>query len=257
MQYTAGGSGCSLSPAQQRAGLGTAGRFVLPFALVVGSLALSSFLQDFVIYARHGGYPTRENWIQDTVWLLEVTSEKSFYTWASSSLIFLNAVVLLLIATHTRTTRLAWSALCILFFFLSMDEALSFHERLDDVVHHFGPTSGAFHYAWVIPGMAFCVVVGLAFSPFLWSLPRRTMILFVVAGGVFVSGAIGFEMLGSRSEDLTGIYTMTYQMLANVEETLEGVGMLIFLYALVDYGIGAGLLANAHARPRMDRAGRT
>ena len=124
------------------------------------ALALTSTLQDVVIYLAHGGVVSREQWVDGTIYLFEVMSEKSIYSWASSCLIFLNAMV-------------------------------------------------------------------LGFRPFLRSLPRRSAVLIVLAGAIFVTGALGFEMLESRSAEVSGIYTMTYQMLVDVEETLEGVGILV------------------------------
>ncbi|WP_157505751.1 hypothetical protein [Geminicoccus roseus] len=223
--------------------LGPAGLVVAPVAAALAALLLLSVLQDLLLYATHGGVLTPEQWQAGTRWLLEVNSERSFYTWVSSSLIFLNAVLLFVIALRAPGRFWSWGLLSFGFVLLSMDEAMAFHERLGSLLGQYVETGGIFHFAWVIPGLLICIAAGLAFIPLLRSLPRPTMLLFVLSGAAYVGGALGMEMLGSRHAEQHGTYTMTYQMMANLEEGLEGLGMLLFLYALVRHALAQRILA--------------
>jgi len=98
----------------------------------------------------------------------------------------------------------------------------------------------------VVPGAIFVLVVLLAYARFLLHLPKRTLILFLVAGGVFVVGAIGVEMLGSRLEfdvvqskgkfmNASVNTQVMYVVAVAIEELLEMLGIVIFVYALLSY----------------------
>lgn len=58
-------------------------------------------------------------------------------------------------------------------------------------------TGGVFYFAWVIPGAAFVCLFALAYLGFLLAMPRPIAMTMVLAGIIYVSGAIGAEMVGS------------------------------------------------------------
>jgi hypothetical protein len=130
---------------------------------------------------------------------------------------------------------LLWYFMSFVFLFLAFDEFASIHEQLVTWVGDALDTSGIFYYTWVIPcGIAVAAFVALYFR-FLLRLPRRTMALFVVSGLIFVTGAIGFEMLGGLIADGGGQDGTWYGAVSTVEETLEMLGIALFIYALLDY----------------------
>ncbi len=79
------------------------------------------------------------------------------------------------------------------------------------------------------------MVVGLAYSKFVWELPKDTRLRFITAGVIFLVGALGIEMLGAREADLHGYSTVTYCLLFTVEEMLEMLGIILFIYALLTH----------------------
>lgn len=179
-------------------------------------------------------------------------AELNLPTWFASSIILLNGLLLLWIARATALQRRRgaryWGALGVIFVLLSADEAASFHELLSPVfagtMMHLGeqvggifvPLSGkAELYAWVIPGVVATFVVGLVFLRFLRLLPARTRLLFIASGAVFLTGALGLEIAGGRYSGLYGADTVTFVVIMTLEETLEKVGMSMFLYALLCY----------------------
>lgn len=128
-----------------------------------------------------------------------------------------------------------WYLLAIVFVFLALDESIELHERLIEPTRAVINAQGVFYYAWIILyGVAFAVL-SAAYLRFLLRLPRFTAILFVSAGSVFVSGAIGFEMLGGYVIQKSGSATVSYVVLQTFEEVLEMAGIILFIYALVDY----------------------
>ena len=49
------------------------------------------------------------------------------------------------------------------------------------------------------------------------------------------AGALGIEMFGAREADLHGYYTVTYCVLYSLEEMLEMLGIILFIYALLSH----------------------
>jgi hypothetical protein len=140
-------------------------------------------------------------------------------------------------ARQDRWTR-RWGFLALAFLYLSLDESVSVHEQLNGLGHWF--KNSIIHDLWVVPALLAVGVFGLAYLKFLRALPSRTRVLFVVAGGVYVFGAAGMEIISGHYLDLhqaslVGGENFTYKMLDTVEETLEMLGVLIFLYAQLDY----------------------
>ena len=96
-------------------------------------------------------------------------------------------------------------------------------------------TSGIFHFAWIIPGAGFAIAVALYFRGFLFSLEARTRNLIIASGAIFVSGAIGVEMLEGIIVPTLGVGSIDYTAAEMLEEGLEMCGVVLVLYALTDY----------------------
>jgi hypothetical protein len=138
-------------------------------------------------------------------------------------------------AAHVRS----WKILAGIFLYLSMDELNSFHEILIEPLRRRFGLSGMFYYAWVLPAMALVLLFVFAFLKFLWQLNRTTRLQFIASGTIFVVGAVGFEMLGAPVSERVGgaaeLFDPLYQLLMTTEESLEMVGIVCFIYALLSY----------------------
>jgi hypothetical protein len=181
-----------------------------------------------------------KNKLMESLWkLFHLNYEGNLPSWYSSmSLLFCAALLSIIAATkHIARNRYAlhWKGLAIIFLALSIDEAVGFHERLTVPTRAVLNTGGLLHYAWVIPGAIFALGCGLAFLGLLMSLPAKTRYLFVLAGVVFVGGAIGMELLGGYIDNLYGSNNLLFSMQVVIEETLEMLGIWIFIYALLSY----------------------
>jgi hypothetical protein len=128
-----------------------------------------------------------------------------------------------------------WAVLAGLFIFLSVDEGLAIHEGLTRPLRSALNTGGYLFYAWVIPYALGLVVLGLVYFKFFASLPRKTLILFGIAFLIFVSGAIGMELLGGPIDWQYGRDSPPYALVSTIEEVLEMSGVVIFIYALLAY----------------------
>ena len=169
--------------------------------------------------------------------VFDLGNENNVAAWFSSALLLTAAALLALIWATRRPgePRRAWLALALLFVLLSADETAAMHERLIEPLQRGLDTGGtAFHYAWVIPGIAFVVVVAALCLPFLRRLPPVTRNGFLLGGALFVAGAIGLEMaMGVLLEEvgqgfLTGVTALG-------EETLELLGVTVFIATLLHH----------------------
>ena len=167
----------------------------------------------------------------------DLDQENNVPTWFSTICLFLCALALSAIALleWRRRAPLAryWFALSGTFVLLSLDEAASFHEMLVKPVRSLLHSGGVFYYASVIPLGLFVIVFALIFSDFLRRLPPETRRNFLIAGAVYVSGALGMEMAGGNYLSVHQRPDFTYAMMAIVEESLEMFGAILFLRGLL------------------------
>lgn len=173
--------------------------------------------------------------------LFYVAKEKNIPTLYSMFLLFSAASLLALIAVDEkrRGTRdvSKWAVLAAGFLYMTVDEGLRLHEMLIAPVRALlgGTNLGVFYYAWVIPGTAVVLVLGVFFLGFLRRLPARTRVAFITAATLFVGGAIGVELFEGRYSELYGSRNLTFSMYAAVEEGLEMAGVILFIHALLQY----------------------
>jgi hypothetical protein len=174
--------------------------------------------------------------VPDKIWLLDIDSEESIFTWLSSIVLFVDAMLLFLVASdrHYRHLPFAthWYVLAIGFVGLSFDESVSLHEKLSSVLNRALDTSGAFAFAWVIPALIFCGLLFLFYIPFLRELPARIGGALFLAGLLYVGGAVGVEMLGGSLYEHLPLDSLPYRMATSIEETMEISGALLLAFVV-------------------------
>jgi len=168
--------------------------------------------------------------------------EDSLPTYYSAILLLTAAFILSLIAVLKKKEKdsftIHWAVLAIIFLGLSIDEAVSFHELLIEPLRQKFELTGYLRFSWVIAGGLFVVVFGIAYLKFFLALPPQMKVLFFVSGAIYVLGVIGFEMIGgSIYQGSTGVRdtSLPYMVVMTIEETLEIVGMSLFIYTLLQY----------------------
>jgi hypothetical protein len=168
-----------------------------------------------------------------------VDLEANVPAWFSSVLLGMAAALLTVIACiklqQWAPYALHWGALAILFLALSADEIAGFHELPIDPMRRAFNTRGLLYYGWVVPGALFVLGVGAAMIGFLRHLPRDTRRRMMLAGCVYVGGALGVEMLSGAQADAAGEENFTYALIVTLEEALEMLGIVLFLYAIIDH----------------------
>ncbi|WP_298861499.1 hypothetical protein [uncultured Gimesia sp.] len=201
--------------------------------LIVGVLLSLSLCSQLVKYG------TGHDTVFGLIPLLYVDYEGNLPTWYSSIALLMASVVLCLIALSKRVQKdrytFHWFFLSGLFFLLSMDEVASIHECAIEPMRKLIDAQGVLHYAWVIPGGIFVLMVAGFMLRFLISLPARTRNLFLLAGAVFVGGAIGVEMISAFHAFSHGEKNLQYSLIITLEEAMEMLGVIILIHASLEY----------------------
>lgn len=203
------------------------------FAGIVLLLALAHLAAQFSIYVL--GYDNLFGLIP----LFSLNAEENIPALYSSLALVFCALLLALIAWATKRSGRPyfrhWAGLSAIFLFLGMDESLSFHESSTVPLRKALDTSGALFYAWIIPYGLFLAVLLAVYARFLLRLPGETRRAFLLAAGLYVSGAMLFEIPGGIYDEAFGRHTPLYSAISTLEELLEMGGIVVFIRALAAY----------------------
>jgi hypothetical protein len=178
--------------------------------------------------------------VDSFVRLFDLAGEANIAAWYASSTLLICAALLATIAIAKRMNDddgyvFHWTVLSLIFLYLSVDEAAILHEMAIKPLRSLLNTSGLFYYAWIIPGFIAVLVFVLAYVRFLTHLPKKTRLLFIAAGALYVAGAIGFEAVSGLFVDSDGTRNITWELIATIEELFEMLGIVLFIYTLLDY----------------------
>ncbi len=176
---------------------------------------------------------------ESVVRLTWLDGEGNIPAWYSASLFLLCSFLLAAIAFAQRQHHggqvVRWLVLSLIFLFLSLDETAQLHELSIQPLRDFFGATGFLHYAWIIPAGICVALFVLGYLSFLAKLPPRTRWLFLMAGALFVGGALGVEAFSGKHASLHGEQNLTYHLIITIEELLEMAGLVVFIYALLDY----------------------
>ena len=120
-----------------------------------------------------------------------------------------------------------------IFVAMSIDELVSFHEVSVKPLRSALELSGIFYYSWVLIAAPLVVILGLYLIPFLLRLPSKIALRFVVAGAIFVAGALGTELICGYLASNGGLETVEYKFTAALQECMEVAGITLFVIALL------------------------
>ena len=197
------------------------------------------------------------------VQLFDVCDETNLPT-AFSSLLLLSAAGVLGVVTwrafqSQRGDAILWLGMALAFVFLSFDEAAGLHERWSFFLRHTLGADGLLLNAWVIPYALLVGIAGLVYLRFILRLPADTRWRFIFAGSVFVSAALGLEIVESLYETaVEGELDARYAAICGAEEIMEMSGVALFIDALLRHlfvheGIaGLTLVATTNREKRTD-----
>jgi len=128
-----------------------------------------------------------------------------------------------------------WKILSFIFLYLCLDEIGQLHEDLIFPMQKLLKATGFFYFTWIVPFGFLVVIFALYYSKFLFHLPVSTKKMFVAAFAIYVGGAIGMEMPGGYLASTMGIKSVPYLIVMTIEESLEMLGIVVFIHALISY----------------------
>lgn len=196
------------------------------------------------LVAQYGLLYHNEGAMREVIRLFNVSAEANVPSWFNASLLLIDGLLLglILLARRDAVTSFAghWGVLAAGFAYLSLDEAAAVHENLNGPMVQltrwlgFAP-GGLLTFAWPIAAIAGLGIVAWWFGPFLRHLPRGVRRSFLVAGGIYLSGAVVMEVVGGYMFDTHGYYSKGFAIASSIEELLEMTGLILFADALMRY----------------------
>jgi hypothetical protein len=173
--------------------------------------------------------------------LFDFESDSNITTWYSSVTLFISSLLLTSIAIAKKNAQDSytrhWQILAVIFAFLSLDEVALLHERAGQVLDVLSPVEfdGWLYFQWVLIGIPVTLIIVFTYLKFLAHLPTKTKNLFILAGALYIGGALGLEIVAGHQESLDVYNQFLYKLFTTIEELWEKLGVLVFIYALLTY----------------------
>lgn len=209
-------------------------------ALILGLIAFGLTLGNpLAKYSEFLLGPDGRPGLREIIWRFEFDCANSIEIWYSATLLLGAAALLAIIARvewhEGRRYASLWGLLSVGFVCLSLDETIKLHKILIFPLCR-GVVGASFPcYSWVVPGGLFVLVLAAVCWRLLASLDRSTRRCFLGSAAVYLTGALGVEALSGLYANWYGIESVRYVLASTLEEALEMTGMILFLYALLEY----------------------
>jgi hypothetical protein len=211
-------------------------------------LALSAMVT-LLTLANVGVLWIKFRWQHDSLYgltpLFDFNREGNLPAFYSACALLFAAVLLLVIAGHAWERddrwRRHWTWLGIIFVFLAVDEAAELHGLLSLPIRQLAHTSNVLFFAWVVPYAALTLLFAVTYLRFFWALPGHLRTWLGVAGVIYVTGALGFEVLAGAivsshgGVEGGGLEVWQHAVSYTVEELMEMTGVLIAIHALLQH----------------------
>jgi len=173
----------------------------------------------------------------DFIRMFDLDMERNVPTLFSSAILLISSFLFYLLSQTSSAEKQRkkpyWLGLSFIFIFLAFDESAKIHEQLGDLTEHFVDATGYLHYPWVIPYALMVFVLGIVYFRFFWNMEKKVFWAFMCAAVIFLSGALGFELLGANESSQNGTKSLLYSVLYTIEETLEMFGVIYLIYILL------------------------
>lgn len=203
-------------------------------AVLGGAVAFLALAYVLIRVARHG---FDHDQVLGLARLFDLDGEWNVPAWFSSVTLSLPAILLAIIGWAERRRRASytwhWLFLAVVFAGLSLDEAVGLHELSVEPLRAALHTRGVLLFAWVIPGVGFVAAMGIAYLRFVRALPPPSRRGVLLAGSLYVGGALGLELVGGALVSAGLKDSVFFSLEVLIEETLEMSGVVVFIHVLV------------------------
>lgn len=168
--------------------------------------------------------------LASVVGLLDADEEQSLFTWYSSALLAVAAVLALTTSRSRPAERIGWHVAALALVALSIDEVAGAHERLGFLMQRIFDAS---LFTWVIPGAALAAVGLWIAAPFIRRLDPQLRRRLIVGTAVYLIGALGIEGASGFLYETRSPDHLAYRLTASIEEAAEIAGILIVISGLM------------------------
>lgn len=212
-----------------------------PYRIARSLVAVVLLLAVLSVVGQVMRYRATNESVREIALLFKLSAEQTIPAYFSAILLLAAGVLLLTIGGATRQQgrpfACHWAVLGVIFAYLSVDEAVGIHElAMAPMQRVLGSHAvGFLYYAWVLPAAGLLCILGLVYLRFLLHLPSTVRNRVIGAAVLFVGGAVGVEMVGGYLASTVSTSSVQYALSALIEETMEMLGAVLFIYALLIY----------------------
>ena len=173
------------------------------------------------------------------VHMFDLDMERNIPTFFSSILLLFSGFLFYVLSFLSKVskdpmpTHRYWFGLSLVFTFLAIDENAKIHEQIGDFTKQFIDVGGYLYYPWVISYVMLTLILAIVYFKFFLSMPKKLFLAFMLAAFIFLSGAIGFELIGANESSIHGTSTIRYSILYTIEESLEMFGVIYLIHILL------------------------
>lgn len=204
------------------------------FRLLCAAIGVLVLMHALMLVADYG--LGRDNLLEVRT-LFDLNKEENIPTMFSALQLLLAAGLLLVLFGESRLTARGdafyWMSLAGVFVFLATDEFCELHEQLIAPMQRLlNLQKGALTFAWVVPYAGLVAIFTAAFARFWWRLPAPSRWLFAASAVIYVFGAIGMEMVGSKLFTIYGWHSFQFDLQTMFEEFMEMFGITLFVFSL-------------------------
>lgn len=200
-----------------------------PFFVALGLIIFAGVLVE-VLGATYG-WSTQSGLLP----LFSLSYEGNVPTFYSAVILSIAGCLLMFSAMAARKQNAGfvphWWILALGFFYIAIDEVFSIHELAGGFMN----LSGVLYFSWVVPAFFVVLVIGLSYLRFLRHLPRQTALRFLIAGTLYVGGAVGMELPLGYWTEKHGSHNLGYALIDAVEESMEMLAVNLFIVWLLDH----------------------
>jgi len=218
---------------------GRAAAILVVISLTFVALSLTGQYLRLFPNSYHISGPLQEFFLDLFIQKFDVNTESNIPTYYNTLILVIIAVLAFVIASVKRAQkdkyRNEWFLLAIVFLIMSIDEASVIHEKFSILLKSMPNVDGLFAYKWVIGGIFVVLVLGLLFLRFFLHLDNRNKILLFLSSAIYLTGALGSEMISGRYQAMYGTKNFTYSAMTTFEESFEWFGITLMIFTLLTY----------------------
>ncbi len=189
------------------------------------------------LYLLHG-VGIEDGW--GVVTLLHFDREQNLPTLFSVLLLLGASALAALTAQRSRSGGLmkrGWWIIAAALALMALDEFASIHERIDAAMRFYLGTDNLPYAAWPIPYLLIIALAGSMLWRWFFALERQMAAGLVIAGLVYLSGAVGVELIAGEyiaeiDPNHLGLPDRTRDLFATLEETAEMCGLILLVRTL-------------------------